>query len=936
MAVSRGEAIPVLLLQSTVKATLGGGIGNSAAALAQGALKTMFLSQLAGITALVLTVALAASATIALVQRGPAAEAPEDTPPVAAARRGDADKTQIRMDAQGDPLPNGAIARLGSQRLRHAGGIALLTFTPDGKRLVSQGSDGVRVWDAATGKELRRIAPKAGDTWGHSDLSPDGKWVAVSGHVPAGPVELWEVESGKKIAALGERFYLPVRFSPDGKLLATSAKLTDVDIWDLETRKKLRSWQAHPMQAWAIVFSADSRQLLTSGTTGEIRLWDAATGRQLQEFKPLGWQPGVINTPNTAALSPDGTILALIESNEKQAPAPGKVEWKARISLRDTATGKQIRLLTCTATEIIPGYASPFTSLLFRRDGKKLLTGGPDEYLREWDIASGQELRRIAVPPGKPSSLALSPDEKQLAAIMVGDASIRLVDLDNGKAREDLPGHRVAVGLVALTPDGRTAITGSFEGSALVWDVAGGTVQHRFDEHKQALLLLQLTPDGRTLFSNAYDNHIRVWDIDTGKQLRAMKIDRDLVRTGYDGLVVARDGKTIALVDRTNTIRVLDGETGQERQHFRAPESIYGLALPPGGRSVVGWSGDRKVHVWDIATGAKRHEYALPRDREPKNAPVVAPGGPEQRYYRAALSPDGRLFAMGTQGHMMWHNVKPDNWLIIKDLTTGQDVHHIHNPPSDAAVLTFSPDGRTLAYSGASDTTIRFLEVASGRERHRVAGHRGQINALSFSATGDRLISGCADTTALVWDLGLRPAPHPATVEEVKPLWTDLAGTDAVRAYQAIRKLAATPSSAVPMLRKFLRPIPSLDEKQLAELVAALDSDDFAKREKATAELQRLGAQAVPAYRKALEGKPSLESRRRVEDLLEKAHSAYWNVSGEHLRSLRAVEVLESIDTQEAREVLRMLAAGAAGVRLTEEAKAALERLASGAASARR
>ena len=86
--------------------------------------------------------------------------------------------------------------------------------------------------------------------------------------------------------------------------------------------------------------------------------------------------------------------------------------------------------------------------------------------------------------------------------------------------------------------------------------------------------------------------------------------------------------------------------------------------------------------------------------------------------------------------------------------------------------------------------------------------------------------------------------------------------------------------------------------------------------------------QPLAAYRKALEGKPSLETRRRLEDLLVKASSAWWDVSGERLRSLRAVEALELDGAKEAREVLETFAAGAEGARLTEEAKAALERLA--------
>jgi hypothetical protein len=94
--------------------------------------------------------------------------------------------------------------------------------------------------------------------------------------------------------------------------------------------------------------------------------------------------------------------------------------------------------------------------------------------------------------------------------------------------------------------------------------------------------------------------------------------------------------------------------------------------------------------------------------------------------------------------------------------------------------------------------------------------------------------------------------------------------------------------------------------------------------------LATFGEQAVPVFRQALESKPSLEARRRLEDLLVKARMAWWNVSGERLRSLRAVEALELARTNEARAVLNLLAEGAAGARLTEEARMALQRLANG------
>jgi hypothetical protein len=416
------------------------------------------------------------------------------------------------------------------------------------------------------------------------------------------------------------------------------------------------------------------------------------------------------------------------------------------------------------------------------------------------------------------------------------------------------------------------------------------------------------------LFSHDWDKTLSVWDLATGEE-RRIKVERDLEMIGDGGMVVSSDGKTLVMVDPKQTIRILDAATGEERQHFQGLRRMLGMGLTPDGRSLVGWSVDLKVRVWDTTTGRKLREYPLPQfeggNRDPRT------------FYEAALSPDGRVLAVGRLNYP----------LIFKDLTTGRDVPHRDKLPSEVNTLAFSPDGRMLAWSayGNTDPSIHLLEVSSGRERRRLKGHRGWVIALTFSAAGDRLISGSMDTTALVWDLGSRfdprKAPTTLTAAQVESLWTDLAGEDAARAYQAIRKLAASPTLSIPLLRKRLHPVAVVDEKRQARLIADLDSDDFPTRQKASVELERLGGLPLSAYCKALEGKPSPEMRRRLQEWLEKAGPAWWDVSGERLRSLRAVETLELAGTKEAREVLETLAGGAEGSRLTEQAKAALQRL---------
>jgi hypothetical protein len=181
----------------------------------------------------------------------------------------------------------------------------------------------------------------------------------------------------------------------------------------------------------------------------------------------------------------------------------------------------------------------------------------------------------------------------------------------------------------------------------------------------------------------------------------------------------------------------------------------------------------------------------------------------------------------------------------------------------------------------------------------------------------------------VIWDV-TRLAPDgrlPAldiTDAELGALWDGLA-RGAEEAERACWKLVAGSARAVPFLGKQLQPVRNIAGERLARLIANLDSDDFANRERASEELAGLGELALPALRKALADMPSVEVRRRAEELVSSA--TRWTPRPARLRELRALRVLEQIGAPEARTVLERMAEGATEARLTREAKAALGRL---------
>jgi hypothetical protein len=236
----------------------------------------------------------------------------------------------------------------------------------------------------------------------------------------------------------------------------------------------------------------------------------------------------------------------------------------------------------------------------------------------------------------------------------------------------------------------------------------------------------------------------------------------------------------------------------------------------------------------------------------------------------------------------------------------------------------FSADGTLVAADHyANDGQVDLLDARTGRQLARVSGHhpRQGVTDLVFSADGRRLVSASSDCTALVWDVEavigwpLRPLDGVRQAQ----LWDDLDGDPAAVAH-AIDCWQAAPESAVPFLRGKLKPIVAVPPDRVAGLLAELDSGSFATREAASKALERLGPGATGPVRAALPKVSSAEVTRRAQVALDA-----WEREG--LRDARAVEILESVATPDARRLLERLAGGAPDARLTREARASLDHL---------
>jgi WD40 repeat protein len=780
-----------------------------------------------------------------------------------------AQEKQPRLDLHGDPLPPGALARLGSSRYWHGLLNAAVAQSPDGKLLATGGHDyTIRLMDAGTGRELRRLGrPDGPQRPGMSlSFSPDSKTLAAGGGDSA--IRLYEVATGEEIRQLqdGQHMAFSLTFSPNGKLLASGGMDGQARLWNVGTGT-IRHRLAQPGDRLAFVaFSPDGKRLASTGT-GMIHLWDVATGTALLQLRAPDEAVGAV------AFTPDGKRL-VAGCDEKL------LVW-------DAATGK--------AAPSMGRKMGGVWQVAFSPDGKVVACGGGRGSAHLLELATGQEVGRFRGHLGAVCGLAFAPDGKTLFSAGSYDTTVRVWDVAAGTESRPRPGHASLICAAAFSWDWRTLFSYGWDGKLLAWDLATASERclAKLPRHGRAEQAA-LSSDGKLFAVSDGLETIILRDVAAGtaRQVRVGK---------QDCFALATNGRMLAALGDDKTVRLWDAATSKELRRLAvAHESMRGLTFSPDGKVLAALT-DAKINVWDTATG-RRHEWAA-FDKG------YTPGG-------VWFAPNGKTLVSCEAF------AKPARFW---DLATRQEIHRLMGQ-LECNNITFSPDGRLLAaVNGWSASPIRVFEMITGQEVRGFPRDRSDLSCLVFSPDCRVLATTCGGTI-LLWDLTGGPARGRLDARALERQWADL-GDPTAKGYQALWNLSAVPQQALPLLRERLRPIPALDRKRVALRLTELASERFAVRDRAMHELEDLAELARPELRQALDRQPPLEVRRRVEQLLAR-YGPRAVPSGEHLRRLRAVAVLEYIGTAEARKLLAALATGVPEARQTQEARTALERLA--------
>jgi WD40 repeat protein/serine/threonine protein kinase len=476
----------------------------------------------------------------------------------------------------------------------HPDNVFAVAFHPTESLIASggRGGEAIRLWDPATGANLR-LLPWAADVRCLA-FSADGKFLAAGSY--QGAMKVWDLTREDSEPVTYKLYAGPVgsiALSPDSRRLALCTGSGRVQIIELRDGEEVQTVRGHDGAVQGVAFSPDGRRLATAGGDHYVRVWDTAAPQELQSVLQRG---GWIYD---CAFSPDGKSVALARGVSQSTVSGVKLVdvW----DLEKRTWGKQFR------------WTDYLTSVAY--GSNQLAAGSEDGTVVVWDVATGALQHALKGHRGVVTGVAYTPDGRQLASAGA-DGTVRIWDTSTGQEGRIIPGNDTPLSGVAYSPDGTLLAATGADPAIRLWDAATGREVHTLRGHDATVSCVTFSPDGRWLASADLYQLVRIWDVRTGKELTPsnepirlegpapdkQRMPWDHFRPVVPRIAFSADSRRLASINGKQPIQVWDVVTRLPAFTLPATETGFTcLAFSRDGRWLVGATG-AWLHIWDAGS----------------------------------------------------------------------------------------------------------------------------------------------------------------------------------------------------------------------------------------------------------------------------------------------------------------------------------------------
>jgi WD40 repeat protein len=590
-------------------------------------------------------------------------------------------------------------------------GAMAVSLRADGKRLATGYRDGtLLLWDAVDGRQLLQLPGHSGQVTAVA-FSPHDHTLASAGTDRT--VKLWNLETGKVGLELHhENEVFGLAFHPRLNVLVAATGIMrapgrpgQLIVWNLDSGKRLNSFQDHQGTVNCVSYSPDGRFLASGGEDRLVLVREATTGEIRHR------------------LSKEGT-----DSQRQRADSP------RALAFNDASRPRGL---------VLKLHSGGILSLAFDASGRQLLTGSSNGQAILWDAETGKELHSLRGHEAAINSVAFSPSGK-VAASAGYDRVIRLWSVETGREIRSYQGHRGEINSLAYGPQDTRLASAADDGTVRVWDATQSQESCLIRGMQDNVFGIAFHPNGQelatatgNLFNPTKPGEIKLWDIANRRLLRTLRGHHG----GIGTVAYSPDGRWLCSGGADGMIKVWDAVHGEEVKTLRGHQGIIGrVTWSPDGRWIVSVSGHLlspskpgEVKLWDAATGLEKLSFA----------------GHQASLTCVAFHPDGTRFATGGL----------DGTLRTWDMTSGQELRLLRVQQGGILAIAYSPNGHRLAagtgefFQPMNPGVIQVWDADTGESLHMLRGHSQQVSGIGFMPDGERLVSGSRDATVKVWDL---------------------------------------------------------------------------------------------------------------------------------------------------------------------------------------